>query len=188
MTRALTHAIAFDDAPFPPEHRGDVRIIGTVYAHTHLHAVLSGRVRRDGANATRELTRLVNGTPQRAHLHLILLQGVALAGFNVIDAPALSAATGLPVLIVARRVPRLERVRDALLTHVPGGPRKWRLIEALGPMEPCAGAYVQRVGLTLAEADGALHALTVHGHIPEPLRAAHLIAGGVTTGHSRGRT
>jgi uncharacterized protein len=28
---------------------------------------------------------------------------------------------------------------------------------------------------------------TLHGNLPEPLRLAHLIAGGVTTGESRGR-
>jgi endonuclease V-like protein UPF0215 family len=29
--------------------------------------------------------------------------------------------------------------------------------------------------------------LSINGAIPEPLRVAHLIAGGVTTGQSRGR-
>jgi endonuclease V-like protein UPF0215 family len=28
---------------------------------------------------------------------------------------------------------------------------------------------------------------TLHGQVPEPLRLAHLIAGGVAWGHSRGR-
>ena len=182
----FSHAIGFDDAPFPHNHRGDVRVFGTVFAGRTLHGVVSGRVRRDGRNSTPELTRLVGESGATGHLQLILLQGMALAGFNVVDTPALSAATGLPVLIVARRPPNLERIRSALLTRVPGGARKWRLIEALGPMEPCAGVMVQRVGLELEEAERALAALTVTGRIPEPLRAAHLIAGGVTRGSSRG--
>ena len=33
-----------------------------------------------------------------------------------------------------------------------------------------------------------LERTTQHGIIPEPLRLAHLIAGGTTTGKSRGRT
>ncbi|MEF2277475.1 DUF99 family protein [Deinococcus sp. YIM 134068] len=182
----FSHAIGFDDAPFPREHRGDVRVFGTVFARHTLHGVVSGRVRRDGRNSTSELARLVEASGASEHLHLILLQGVALAGFNVVDAPQLSALTGLPVLIVARRPPKMERIRSALLTRAPGGARKWRLIEALGPMEPCRGVFVQRVGLSLPEAEAALNALTVTGRIPEPLRAAHLIAGGVTRGSSRG--
>lgn len=183
---SFSHAIGFDDAPFAREHRGDVRVFGTVFARHTLHAVVSGRVRRDGRGSTDELARLVGVSGAAEHLHLILLQGVALAGFNVVDAPTLSRTTGLPVLIVARRSPDLDRIRRALLTRVPGGARKWRLIEALGPMEPCRGVMVQRVGLTLPQAEAALAGLTVTGRIPEPLRAAHLIAGGVTRGSSRG--
>lgn len=158
-------------------------VIGTVYARTTLHGVVSGRVRRDGRNSTAELARLVNQSPE--HLQLILLQGIALAGFNVVDLHALHAQTGKPVLVVARRAPDLDRIRAAL-TRVPGGARKWALIGAAGPMESCAGVFVQRAGLTLAQAQGALEAFTVTGRIPEPLRAAHLIARGVTQGHSRG--
>ncbi|AAF12296.1 endonuclease dU [Deinococcus radiodurans] len=181
----LSHAIGFDDAPFAREWRGDVRIFGAVYAGPTLHAVVSGRVRRDGRNATDELSRLV--TAQAEHLQLVFLQGIALAGFNVVDLGALHARTGLPVLVVARRKPRLDRIRRALLEEVPGGARKWRLIEQAGEMEPCAGLYVQRAGLLLAEAEAALGTFCLTGRIPEPLRTAHLIAGGVTRGSSAGQ-
>ncbi|UBV42880.1 DUF99 family protein [Deinococcus taeanensis] len=180
----FVHAIGFDDAPFHREWRGDVPVIGTTYARTTLHGVVSGRVRRDGRNSTAELARLVNLSP--AHLQLILLQGIALAGFNVVDLHALHGATGRPVLIVARRAPNLDRIRAALLARVPGGARKWRLVQAAGPMEACGGVFVQRAGLTLTQAQEALEALTVTGRVPEPLRAAHLIARGVTRGHSAG--
>lgn len=181
----FAHAIGFDDAPFAHGWRGDVPVVGTVYARTTLHGVVSGRVRRDGRNSTAELARLVNRSPE--HLQLILLQGIALAGFNVVDLQALHAQTGRPVLVVARRAPDLDRIREALLTRVPGGQRKWALIEAAGPMEPCGPVFVQRAGLTHPQAQEALRTFTVTGNLPEPLRAAHLIAGGVTRGHSAGQ-
>ncbi|ULH16679.1 DUF99 family protein [Deinococcus sp. KNUC1210] len=181
----FVHAIGFDDSPFEPSSRGDVRVIGTVYARHALHAVISGRVRRDGRNSTDELTRLTGLVGE--HLQLILLQGIALAGFNVVDIHRLSRQTGLPVLVVARRAPDLTRIEAALKNRVSGGVRKWRLIEAAGPMEDCGGVYVQRAGLTLEQAAESLAALTIQGRIPEPLRAAHLIAGGVGRGHSAGQ-
>ncbi len=184
----LAHAIGFDDCPFPPGHRGNVRVVGCVYAGARFDGVLSDRVRRDGANSARVLARMVLESRFQAHLQLILLQGVALAGFNVVDAHALRRLTGLPVLIVARRQPDYAAVRRALLTRVPGGARKWRLIERLGAMEAVGDAWVQRVGLSRDDAAEVLTRFSVNGHIPEPLRAAHLIAGGITTGHSRGRT
>jgi hypothetical protein len=115
------------------------------------------------------------------------LQGIALAGFNVIDLHQLHKRLALPVMVVARRQPRLDRIRDALLTRVPGGARKWALIEELGPMEPVAGVFVQRIGLGPREAERVIGRLAVNANVPEPLRTAHLIAGGMATGQSRGR-
>lgn len=183
----MPHAIGFDDAPFPRDHRGDVPVVGAVYAGTLLHGVVTGRVRRDGANSAKTLANLVNGSAFAPQLRLILLQGVALGGFNVVDAHALHRDTGLPVLVVARRPSDQVAMREALLGRVRGGARKWRLIEALGPPEPAGPVWVQRVGLTLDEATSALARLTVTGKLPEPLRVAHLIAGALATGHSRGR-
>jgi hypothetical protein len=46
---------------------------------------------------------------------------------------------------------------------------------------------VQRVGLDRRAARRLLEATTLHGNLPEPLRVAHLIAGGVTLGQSTRR-
>jgi hypothetical protein len=185
--RALSHVVGFDDAPFERDHRGDVRVVGAVFAGTRLDGVLSTRVRRDGANAARQLAACLEGSRFRPQLHAILLQGIAFAGFNVVDLPALHRSTGLPVIVVARRRPDLQAIRTALLGRVRGGARKWRLIEAAGPMEPVAGVYVQRLGVGVAEVEALLARLQLHGRLPEPLRVAHLIAGGVITGESRHR-
>ena len=115
------------------------------------------------------------------------MQGIAFAGFNVVDTAALHAALGLPVLVVARRKPDLAKIRSALLHHVPGGARKWRLVERAGPMEAVARLWVQRAGLSLAESETLIRRYALNGLMPEPLRAAHLIAGGIATGESRHR-
>ncbi len=73
------------------------------------------------------------------------------------------------------------------MQRVLGGARKWRLVEAAGPMEPMAGLYVQRCGITPENTARLLAGLQQNGRLPEPLRMAHIIAGGVTTGESRHR-
>lgn len=187
MSKRISHVIGFDDAPFAREHRGDVLIVGAVYAGARLEGVLSGRVRRDGVNSTPVLIGLVSRSRFRAHVQAILCQGIAFAGFNVIDLHAVHAALGIPVLAVARKRPDYAAIRRALLTRVPGGRRKWALIERLGPMQAIAGVYVQCVGLSLAEAGELVRRFAHHGVLPEPLRTAHLIAGGIVTGESRHR-
>ncbi len=187
MAGIITHIIGFDDAPFPRSHRGDVTVVGAAFTGARLEGVLTGRVRRDGANATRCLLRLVAGSRFAAHNRLIMLQGIAFAGFNVIDIHGLHAALAMPVLVVARRQPDLARIKKALLESVPGGRRKWRLIEEAGPMEKAAGVYVQRAGISLAAAQRVITRSAVNSLIPEPLRTAHLIAGGLGGGRSRQR-
>ncbi len=184
---SYSHVVGFDDAPFPPDHRGDVSVVGAVFAGLRLEGILCGRVRRDGSDGVERLARLVARSKFARQLQLVLLQGIALAGFNVIDLAALHRALDVPVLVVVRRRPRLERVRRALLERVTGGARKWATIERLGPVEPAAGVFVQRMGLTLEEAAAVIRRLAVHSRIPEPLRTAHLIAGGIGVGQSRGR-
>ncbi|WP_437338114.1 DUF99 family protein [Sorangium sp. So ce394] len=183
----LSHVIGVDDAPFARDHRGDVPVIGAVFAGLRLEGVLSTRARRDGRNATPAIAAMIRGSRFYAQAQVVLLQGIAVAGFNVVDIAALRDALALPVVVVARRLPDLDAIRDALLSRVRGGRRKWALIERAGPMEPVGGVYVQRAGISLEDTTALLARLSVHGHLPEPLRAAHLIAGGLTTGESRGR-
>jgi endonuclease V-like protein UPF0215 family len=54
-------------------------------------------------------------------------------------------------------------------------------------MEAVQGVYVQRAGITLDKAADLIRRLALHSTLPEPLRTAHLIAGGVTLGESRHR-
>jgi endonuclease V-like protein UPF0215 family len=129
----------------------------------------------------------ITGSKYFDQLQAILLQGIAFAGFNVVDLQRLHEATGLPVLVVTRYRPDMHAIRKALLQKVPGGASKWHLIEAAGPMEPMAALYVQRCGITSENAARLLAGLQQNSKLPEPLRFAHMIAGGVTTGESRHR-
>jgi endonuclease V-like protein UPF0215 family len=185
--KSLTNVVAFDDAPFDRRSRDRVPVVGAVFADLRFDGVLIGDVARDGDDAADALITLTERSRFREHVRLVLLQGVALAGFNVVDAFAVHDRLGVPVLIVARRRPDREAIREALLSRVQGGARKWSLIERLGPMEEMGGVFVQRVGLSTSDAAAVTTRLAVHGSVPEPLRVAHLIAGALVRGESRGR-
>lgn len=183
----ISHVIGFDDAPFERDARGDVPVVGAVFAGHRLEGVLSGKVRRDGANATRVIAEVVARSRFASHLQLVMLQGIAFAGFNVVDIHALREALEVPVLVVMRRRPDMGAIRRALLGRIRGGARKWRLIERAGPIEPADKVFVQRAGIDHAHAVRVVKRFAVNSDLPEPLRTAHLIAGGVGTGESRHR-
>jgi len=177
---------AFDDGPFARDHRGDIPLVGIVCSRTRVDGVLVGKVRRDGANATRSMIEMVVGSQFGGHVRAVLLQGIAVGGFNVVDMHALHEGLGVPVIAIARRLPDWAAMKRALDARVGGAKRKWALIERAGPMEQVRDVWVQRVGISLDHAREVLTATTLHGNLPEPLRVAHLVAGAIVTGRSRG--
>lgn len=215
------NVIGFDDGPFDREHRGDVLLVGAMCSGTRLDGVVAGRIRRDGADAARRMVQVLRASQFGESVQAVMLQGIAVGGFNVVDIHGLAKALDVPVLVVVRRPPDMPAVRAALFSdaphsrpRVPGAARKWKLIEAAGALEPLGASrrsqkklakeakgsrpsgiataaprlWIQRAGgLSLEDARRLVAATTLHGNIPEPLRLAHLIAGGVTTGRSRGR-
>lgn len=193
MSTPLSNVIGFDDAPFLRSHRGDIMLVGTVCSRTRLDGILTTTIRRDGANSTDRMIDVIQRSPFCEHIRAVLLQGIAVGGFNVVDITRLHETLAIPVLVVSRKKPNMAGVERALFhggptkTGIAGAERKWRLIQQAGAMEPLREVFVQRAGLTKAEASDLLRVTTLHGNLPEPLRLAHLIAGGVTTGVSRGR-
>ena len=130
------NVLGFDDGPFAREHQGDVLLVGVVCSGTRLDGVVSSRVRRDGTDSTRRMIEVVRASQFARAVGAILLQGIAVGGFNVVDVHELSAQLGVPVLVVMRRAPDLASVKRALFSGDPiqrprvrGAARKWALIE-----------------------------------------------------------
>lgn len=186
--KRFSNVVGFDDAPFPREHRGNVKLVGTVYAGNRFDGVLIGEIEKDGFDSAQQLIELIAESRFKDHIQLIMLQGITFGGFNVVDVFAVNKKLGLPLLIVSRKPPDMPAIQKALLMHIGDGEKKWEVIDRLGDMLPAGGVFIQHVGLSRDHATAVLNQFSVHGNIPEPLRSAHLIAGALAHGQSRGRT
>jgi len=176
-------AIGFDDAPFGRRPGSPVRLCGVVCAGTRFEGLVVGRVRRDGWNATGEIVRLLAGGKFLPQLHLVLLDGVAFGGFNVVDLEALAARLGLPCVAVMRRPPDLVAVRRAL-SRLPRPARRLALLARAGPVHARAPFAFQVRGADPEPVAEALARLTDRGHVPEALRLAHLVGAALARGES----
>lgn len=175
--------LGVDDGPFGRRAGSSVLVVGAVCRAGGLEGVLSTRVRRDGWNATDRITRMIVNSKFHPQLHAVMLDGVAVGGFNVIDIAALNESTGLPVITVMRKKPDLKAI-EAACGRLPNPRRRMAMIRRAGTVHRAGPVCFQAVGMDPSAARSLLMAEALNGHIPEPVRLAHLIAGGVVTGQS----
>jgi len=184
--------LGVDDGPFEkfgPKRK--VLVVCTVYrGKSSIDGLLSFYVRQDGFDATRKLIRAVNSSKHKAQLSVIMIDGVALGGFNIVDLELVYKETKLPVIAVIRRRPDLNSIKKAL-NNLSRPKKRWSLIEKLPPVSETelkeGKIYFQHIGLSREDAVKIIKLSTLRGRIPEPVRVAHLIASGIVTGESHGR-
>jgi hypothetical protein len=156
----------------------------------YLEAVMCTRIAVDGRDANEKLAQMVNCSRYREQIRLIMLDGVALGGFNVVDLERLHSDTGKPVLTVTRDPPDLDSMVEALRAHFADWEARWALIrkcKVVSIKTRHKPAYITHVGIDLETAVAVIDNLTVRGVLPEPIRVAHLIACALASGESRGR-
>ena len=100
--------IGFDDASFVPRHRGSAPISCIICAGNR--GIVWGKVCQDGWNSTDKICQLLDNSKFLPQLHLVLLDGIAFGGFNIVDLPKLSQTLNLPCVTVMRRMPNLTKI------------------------------------------------------------------------------
>jgi uncharacterized protein len=185
MADRFSNVIGIDDGPFSRAAGSSVLIAGPVFSACRLDGLLTTSVQRDGLDATEALIRMINESRFAEHIQLIMLGGVTVGGFNILDLHKLSSATERPVLAIVRRQPDMRAI-DRALENVSEADARRSLLRSQGTAEHVGNLFIHRVGLSTRSAEDTISALTIHGNLPEPLRIAHILAGGIATGRSRG--
>ncbi|MCS6901204.1 MAG: DUF99 family protein [Myxococcales bacterium] len=175
--------VGFDDAPFRKVVGARVPICGVICANTRFEGMVWGQVRRDGWGATNEICRLLIGGKFLPQVHLVLLDGLAFGGFNVVDLPRLAATLERPCVAVMRRLPNLAAV-EAALQRLTRPAERMELFRKGGEIHQVGSFVFQAVGAGPAEIARALTRLSDRGNVPEALRLAHLIGSAVQRGQS----
>ncbi len=191
MIKKEIRILGLDDAPFNKFKDKKVLVVGTVFrGGDWLDGVLSTHIRVDGTDSTKKLIELINKSKHKDQLQIIMLDGIAMGGFNVVDIHTLSEKTGFPVVTVIRNMPNLENIEKAL-KNVKGWEKKLELIKRAGKISPIeiksGKIHVQLINIDLEKVKEIMQVACTRSLIPEPIRVAHLIASGVVKGESKGR-
>ena len=187
MIKKETRILGIDDSPFDKFRDKKVLIIGTVFrGGEFMDGLISTHADVDGNDATEKIFEMIERSKHRDQLHAIMIKGVAVGGFNVIDINELSKKTAMPVIVVMKQKPNLEKIEKAL-EKVNEGKKKMELILKAGKIIKSRHLYIQSAGISGRDLADLIRISCTHGKVPEPIRVAHLIASGVVLGESRGR-
>jgi len=186
MLKKEIRVIGIDDAPFNKFKKGKVLVVGAVFrGGLYLDGILSTKVIIDGNNATKKITDMINKSKFKPQLQCIFLDGIAVGGFNIIDIKQLSKKTTLPVIVIIRRNPNIKIIKETLIRIKKKN--KIKLIDKAGSVIPIGKIYAQITGLSIEKAKEILNIVCTRSLIPEPIRIAHLIASGISSGESKGK-
>lgn len=178
--------VGVDDGPFDARPRAKVPVVGVLMRGTRVEGVMTTRVVRHGIGATGAIARMLTTGRLGNQAQAVVLDGVAVGGFNVIDLPLLAEAVGVPVVAVMRKEPDLDAIRHSLRVKTRQPDRRWRMIERAGAIHSMDGMYFQVAGATPGLARRILTLSCPFDRYPEALRLAHFIAGAHVFGSSRG--
>ncbi|MBD2435412.1 DUF99 family protein [Nostoc sp. FACHB-110] len=181
--RRTIRAIGFDDAPFMRSANHPVGVAGIICADTRFEGMVWGEIQPDGWDATEKLSQLLIGGKFLPHLHVVLLDGISLGGFNIVDLPLLAARLERPCIAVMRKQPNLPAMTYAM-QRLPHPEKRLEIIGRAGPVYEHPPFYFQVCGAQPETTAQVLQHLTDCGHVPEALRLAHLIASAFVKGES----
>lgn len=174
-------------------HTNRVMIVGAVFRGGEwLDGVLRSHITKDGTDATDAIIRMVTTSKHYGQVRVMMLDGITYAGFNIVDITLVFEKTGIPVIVVMREYPDFERIRTAM-EHLPDPGPRWEVIKRAGEIHKVVTQeggnpiYLQHCGIELEDAREIVRMSSTHSNIPEPLRAAHLIATGIVCGESTGK-
>jgi uncharacterized protein len=181
--------LGIDDAPFK---FGDekVPVVGAMLrAPSYLEAVMTSAATVDGNDSNDVISKMVNASRYRDQIKLMLIDGIALGGFNVVDIGEIFERTGIPVATVTRDRPDIDEMSRALRKHFIDWERRLDIIkrkEIMAVTTRHSPIFVSFEGISKEELVMTMEGCTVLGALPEPIRVAHLIAAAMVRGESKG--
>ena len=116
----------------------------------------------------------------RSDVSFLLISGIIISLYNIVDLKRISEEIGLPVIGVTHE--ESKGIEDAIKHHFPDS-YKSKLAEysKLGSREKITlhtsyNLYIRNEGCTLLEVKQLLDKITLQGSVPEPLRIVQLLA------------
>lgn len=184
--KSSIRAIGIDDSSFDKFNDEKIMIIGTVIrASNIIEGFMNSFVEVDGDDSTEKIEEMIRGSHFFSQIKVIFLDGISLAGFNVVDIFKLSKELEIPVIVIMRKNPDIKKIIKTLesLNYV----SKMKFIKKLSKPVEYNGIFYQSTINDKETNERLIRLFTFNSKIPEPIRISHLIGQMIKFGESKGR-
>jgi endonuclease V-like protein UPF0215 family len=170
-----------DGFPRHESMRSMLQVVGVVFRGAYwLEGVMRTVIQRNGWNATSQLERMIRSSPHFQQMRILMTDGLAFAGLNIINIKILNERTGIPVIAVSRERQELESLSEAVKGMERHRFRKSAL-KAAGQAVPIQltparkPVFLHYSGIDLSEVKGIMKRVCTT-EIPEPIRVARIFS------------
>ncbi len=138
-----------------------------------------GNATLEGDDATETILSMYKKL-NRPDISYLLISGIIISMYNIIDLKKISKSSGLPVIGVTYQ--NSEGIEEAIRHHFPDSYesklKEYQKLENRDKitLNTSYDIYIRKEGCTLSDAKHLLDELTLQGSFPEPLRVAQLLA------------
>lgn len=164
---------------------GDLSVLGGVVmrADGRVDGFCFGGITVGGLDSTDKVVDMFRGLG-REDLHLLMVSGLALAWYNILDLDDIHHRLGVPVVSVTYE--ESPGLTEAIKREFSGKEKRERLdlykrqVNRVSvDLSTGETVYIRAIGLDINEAGRLVDRFTTHGGHPEPLRIARLAASSV---------
>jgi len=170
---------AFSSGPIKRGSGAKVLLVGVISKQGQVEGVISGKIKTDGEDSTTTILKLVSNSRFRDQVKLIALNGVALAGLNVVDLNLIKSKRYDYVVLTRSRQRPFLLIRALRLNKGRSSRQEKLVMEHAKVEQRQTGGFYLRSSTEIPK-----------GMVPgifETLRLSHLISNGIATGESKGR-
>lgn len=171
--------LGIDDTAFSLEDE-EATLAGVVYRGTEfIEDIKFTNVDVDGYNATKKVLNLFRKCNNNQQIKAVIIDGISLAGFNIVDIYEISEQIDKPVISVTSNRPDPERFRK-IMEKTGNRDQRFENFETHTTLELEVGeVFVQFAGTDIEEVKQIIELSIIHGLMPEPIRVAHMIGQGL---------
>ncbi len=185
MMKSGIRILALDDSRFRKTDRNAL-VVGIVGMKDNIDGVISFYVSVDGSDATEKLISSVKKSRFLGQIKLIAIQGITFAGLNLVDVLELSKKLKVPVVAVTRKKPHTAQLIAAMkAAQIKDFEKRKRKLKEI--YEKTSHKYANGFYFEYTARIGKEEIRKFSQEMVYLLRLAHIVAGGVATGESKGR-